>query len=290
MKNLKYYIAGFIVLDILVIVVIMLFLFGKQEDRCINNGGIWYQDTCITKVSGVDKLEQVGLIERFQNKNYQIDIRYPLDILNYPEIFDYLKNSVEEIKISNGFDNPKKLEIETASHPWQLNIDMNNFYFAGDIGNIVGNISSYTGGAHSNQSYLTLMFDSTTQEIIDSKNLFKNQNSFLENVSSYTIDKLADYKSNIFKNYLPKDEWILKGASANEVNYQHLVAVPSVKKNSSAGLLVYFPPYAVGSYAEGTYKVFIPSDLFYKDLKENFKHYFVKESIPNQSFLNGVIK
>ena len=289
MKNLKYYIAGFIILDIIVIVVIMLFLFGKQEDRCINNGGIWYQDTCITKVSGVDKLEQVGLIEKLQDKNFQIDVSYPLEILNYPKIFDYLKDNVGKIKINNGFENPDNLEVETSSYPWKLNIDMNNFYLSGDIASVVGEINSYTGGAHPNLTYSALMFDAKTQDIIDIDSIFENKNSFLEKISSYTINKLLTHKSKFIENSFLNDELILRGASAKEINYEHIVAIPDNKKNSAAGLLIYFPPYAVGSYAEGTYKVFVPSDLFYKYLKGNSKRYFSKGVKADPSFLEGVI-
>ena len=45
-----------------------------------------------------------------------------------------------------------------------------------------------------------------------------------------------------------------------------IALAPSTEKGKSAGFSVYFSPYAVGSYVEGPYTVFVPWSAFKADL------------------------
>lgn len=284
MKNLKYFIIGFITLDIIVIIVIMLFLFGSQKDRCLDNGGMWYQDTCITEGSSADKLKKIGLLEGVKNERVEVKINYPIEILNFPKIFNNLKNRVVNIKEESGFDNPEAV----TSGPWQLNIDMENLRLSGDVVTVFGKIFIYTGGAHPNHSSIAINFDTRDQSVIDLNYLFDQKTKALEAISKYVINDLYKQKTDRLAQEISNDEWITKGASAVDDNYKDFIFVSSEEKSNLAGLGFIFSPYTVGSYTEGTYVVFVPSNIFYKYLKEESKSYFSINSKPDQSLLREI--
>lgn len=283
MKNLKYFIIGFVVLDIIIIVVIMLFLFGSQKDRCLDNGGMWYRDTCITEDSSKEKLKKIGLLEEVKSDSRGIKVNYPLEVLNYPKIFNNLKGKVQQTKKDWGFDN---LDV-VSSNPWQLSIDIDNFIITEDVASVFGKVFTYTGGAHPNHSFITLNFNIETEDIIDLDYLFDNESVALQVISKYVIDHLHKQKAKRFGEQISNDEWI-KGASAVDDNFKDFIFISSEQKNNSAGLGFIFSPYTVGSYAEGTYVVFVPSNIFYKYLKEESKSYFSINSKPDQSLLKEI--
>ena len=285
MKNLKYFIIGFVIIDIIVIVVIMLFLFGTQKDRCLDNRGMWYQDTCITKGSSADKLMKVGLLEEVKNESVEVKVSYPIEILNFTKIFDNLKNRVVDIKMESGFDNP---EVDT-SNLWQLNIEMDNFKVSGDVATVFGKVFTYTGGAHPNHTFITINFDTRDQNIIDLNYLFSDKEDALEAISKYVIQDLYKQKAERLGKKISNDEWFTNGASAADDNYKDFIFISSEQKNNSAGLVFIFSPYTVGSYAEGSYMVYVPTNIFYEHLNEKSKNYFSVNSKPNKTILREII-
>lgn len=250
------------------------FVFDSKKDNCLDSGGMWYQNYCLEKNSPKTLLKEIGLVEEKESDKIEVSVRYPFEILNFSKVHEYLKNEVEEIKHRTGFDGSLDEEIETSSYPWKLSIDMNNFTFAGNFASILGYIFSYTGGAHPNHSFYCVNFDKNSEEIINFSNLFKNKESAVKAISKYSIAKLYEEKSRRLGEEVKNDDWVLRGASADENNYLNFVFVPSDKIKIVSGIKFVFPPYWVGSYAEGSYEVFVPSEVFYEFLVEKFKSDF----------------
>ena len=62
-----------------------------------------------------------------------------------------------------------------------------------------------------------------------------------------------------------KDQW-LSGVKPKITDIGGIALAPSSEAGKSSGFIIYFSPYAVGSYAEGEYVVFIPYGAFQSTL------------------------
>ena len=63
---------------------------------------------------------------------------------------------------------------------------------------------------------------------------------------------------------LHRDDWIMTGAAPVSKNLSKFVLV-------NEGIIVFFDPYQVGSYAEGRYEVFVPFEFLEAFLTDKFK-------------------
>ena len=55
-------------------------------------------------------------------------------------------------------------------------------------------------------------------------------------------------------------EWS-KGLEAKLLKIGAVALAPSTEADKSSGMLFYYPPYAVGAYAEGPYTAFVPWEM-----------------------------
>ncbi|HWZ46479.1 MAG TPA: DUF3298 domain-containing protein [Candidatus Saccharimonadales bacterium] len=120
-------------------------------------------------------------------------------------------------------------------------------------------VSYYAGDAHPNTDHLTLNFRLHPSMKLELYDIFEESSRYVDVLASYCLTDLHKQKlqrwdpadqSEQLRNR--QDEWILRGASAENANFERF----SLKKY---GIVIHFAPYQVGSHAEGEYEVFIPA-------------------------------
>ena len=134
---------------------------------------------------------------------------------------------------------------EDSAGGWQESRSYSIAYYSEELVSLVGEVYSYTGGAHGNTFYL-----SSNYSIKDSKasllrlgDLFKAGSNYVKALSSYCMNDLL----------LQEAGWITSGEikSFTEKELEVFAITPE-------GIKFAFAPYAVGSYAEGSYFVTVP--------------------------------
>ncbi len=135
-----------------------------------------------------------------------------------------------------------------------------------------------TGGAHPNRDINTILWDGKTGKRVSIRPFFNDTAAggpTLRKLAKairarLAIEKRARY---VRVGNPDTDEW-LSAVKPNLLLMGAMALAPSTEPSKSSGLIVYFSPYAVGSYAEGSYVVFLPWTLFKADLSEEGKRIF----------------
>jgi hypothetical protein len=255
----------------LFIIFLKLFVYS-HANVCVKSGGVWYENVCLTEKTSSKQLEQMGLILEEKTDKTNIKVTYPYQVIEYPEIFEFLKKKVETIKKDNGFED-QDIELGMSGYPWSLNIDMSNYVSGENAASILGYVFSFTGGAHPNHSYFSVKFDKNSQDMIKFTDLFDKTDTALNEISSYVIAEIKKQKSERLNEKISDDEWLVEGAGPDLKNYSIFVFVID-GKSKIEGLKFIYPPYQVGPYVEGEYEVTVPSAIFYNNLRSSYKDMF----------------
>ena len=120
------------------------------------------------------------------------------------------------------------------------------------------------GGAHPNHYVNTLLWDAKSDKFINIKPLFTemaDNGPTMQTLAKAIRVALAKEKKARDIDIDENDE-SLASVKAKITDIGAVALAPSAEKDKSAGLVVYFPPYAVGSYVEGGYTVFVPFSRF----------------------------
>ena len=120
---------------------------------------------------------------------------------------------------------------------------------------------SYTGGAHPNHGSDTLLWDKQAGKMISIRPFFTELADGGPAMTAIRNAVVADLK--IEKKKRDNDNPDMSLVDALEPKLLTIGAIaltPSTAAGKSAGLTFLYPPYAVGSYAEGDYTAFVPWD------------------------------
>jgi hypothetical protein len=117
-----------------------------------------------------------------------------------------------------------------------------------------------THGAHPNTDVNTVLWDKQSQKRISIRPFFTEtadngptMNAMLKAV----IASLKVEKKKRDSSVTATAEWF-KGLEPNLLKIGAVILAPSTEAGKSSGLTFYYPPYAVGPYAEGQYSAFVP--------------------------------
>jgi len=131
---------------------------------------------------------------------------------------------------------------------------------------VVRSDDTYEGGAHPNHVIDTLLWDAKAGRFINIKPFFKEMAdggptlTLLARLIRAAV--AAEKKARDIEVADPDtDEW-LSNVKAKITDIGGVALAPSTEANKSAGLIIYFSPYAVGPYVEGEYVVFVPYTAF----------------------------
>ena len=121
---------------------------------------------------------------------------------------------------------------------------------------MLGEISSYSGGAHGNTGYEALLWDKATGKRIALEELFTDMNAALEPMRKRYCDSLNAERMERRGEYMsddPEDEF-------NKCPpFNDLVIIPSAVGNDGFDRMMFVAaPYVAGPYAEGVYEISVP--------------------------------
>jgi hypothetical protein len=128
----------------------------------------------------------------------------------------------------------------------------------------------YSGGAHPNSDTNTILWDASGKKRISIRPFF-NESA----LGGPTLTRLAkeiravltiEKKDRGADDIDPETDTELANVKPDLTKMGAVALVPSTDPAKSAGLIFYFSPYAVGSYAEGPYSAYVPWTAFKDDL------------------------
>jgi hypothetical protein len=146
---------------------------------------------------------------------------------------------------------------------------------------------TYSGGAHPNHVIDTLLWDAKAGGMISIRPFFREMATNGPTMRLLARRIRAAVAVEKRKRGIPvanpnSDEW-LSTIKPKLTEIGGIALAPSTERGKSGGLIDYFSPYAVGSYAEGTYTVFVPWGAFKAHLSREGKALFGGERPPGDT-------
>ena len=117
----------------------------------------------------------------------------------------------------------------------------------------------YTGGAHPNTDLNTILWDDTAKKPISIRPFFKELADNGPTLTAMRRAIITSLKAEKKKRGIEEadDSWT-SGVEPKLLRIGAAALAPSAEAGKSAGLTFHYSPYAVGSYAEGSYEAFVP--------------------------------
>jgi hypothetical protein len=117
-----------------------------------------------------------------------------------------------------------------------------------------------TGGAHPNSSLDTILWDAAARKRVSIRPFFTETADDGATMKAMQAAIIAALKTEKKKRDIEENaemDWY-KGVEPKLLKIGAVTLAPSTEANKSSGLTFHYPPYAVGSYAEGDYVAFVP--------------------------------
>ncbi len=119
---------------------------------------------------------------------------------------------------------------------------------------------TYSGGAHPNTQFETLLWDEQLRKRISIRPFFTdlsdNSRTMVEIQNAVISSLIIEKKER--GTYEPKDDSWSKSIEPSLLKIGPVTLEPSTEQGKSSGLTFHYSPYAVGPYAEGSYTAFVP--------------------------------
>lgn len=166
--------------------------------------------------------------------------------------------------------------------PWDYQINWSVVARSGDFVSLMGTLYQFSGGAHGMTSTDTRLANTRTGEEIDFSDMMrfgKVPSPALVIAACEAVKKAKTDRINSATVF--DDPIVCAGPSANvKLEDASIALAPSNVADKFGGIYVYFDPYAIGPYAEGSYEVVVQQDVFAEDLKPEFKALFAGTAPP----------
>lgn len=185
---------------------------------------------------------------------YEMSYMYP-DFISGLKPFEEISKDLEKNALAEQAKFTKEAEeyfkTEEARAEWQERYNYAIEYYSPEIVSLSGEIYMYGGGAHGNTEYMSSNYwiKDGKPVLLKLPDLFLPNSNYLKALSDYCINDLRRQNAG----------WVVDG-QLKELGTDDLSAFAV----SPRGISIAFAPYAVGSYAEGSYFVTVP----YSALKE----------------------
>lgn len=177
-----------------------------------------------------------------------------------------------ESELDSAGDNP-----DFPWRAWSYEIVFDERYAREPLYSLLESKFTFTGGAHPNTDFDVVNFDVRTGAEFGLYDLFDDVaegSPVLAAMSAYVRDDLAAQKSVRFGETIGADDESLDVVTPSAETFRLFTLEPAADAAGAAGLTVHFPPYAVGAYAEGSYEVFVPADVFVSHLNADYADAF----------------
>ncbi|WP_343684456.1 DUF4163 domain-containing protein [Asticcacaulis sp.] len=136
--------------------------------------------------------------------------------------------------------------------------------------------SEFTGGAHPNASYQTVLWDKTARQAIDARLLFA-PNADLAAADAFLCRQIEAERSR--RNQTPTTQTDT-GFTCPRLIESHLALVPSTTAGKIGAIEALFAPYEVGPYAEGAYQIRVPQAVLRGLISPAYATDFAGEPVP----------
>lgn len=159
---------------------------------------------------------------------------------------------------------------------WEVQQEWKYTAQAGGLTSLVGTNYEFTGGAHGMSATDTKIVRADTGEELSLAKMLLPDRSPSPAITIAICEGLKAEKMKSIQSATIFDEPIVcAGTKANvKIEDAHIALAPSTEAGKFGGLFVYYDPYAVGSYAEGSYSLTIPQAVFSEDMRPQFKSLF----------------
>lgn len=151
--------------------------------------------------------------------------------------------------------------------------------------------SIYSGGAHPNQGVAPVLTRDNAYSPVELASLFNDAgiDSPAMTALFYAVyrELMAMKRERLgadFDEALERDSW-LAPLAADPAAFPGFTLIPNETGDAAAGLMFHFEPYAVGSYAEGSYSVPVPLSVFEDFLTADWAGVFAGD--PDQAVLTA---
>jgi len=179
-------------------------------------------------------------------------------------------------KASAAADLAERKRMGAMAMQWEIELAWKQLAKAGNLVSLEGTFYEFTGGAHGMGTTASHIARADTGEELTFTSMLVGDRSPSPALTIAICEALKTEKLKRIDSATIYDEPIVcAGPTANLKLEEAVFAIaPSNEANKFGGLYVTYNPYSVGSYAEGTYTLTVPQQVFAEDLKPEFKALF----------------
>ena len=180
----------------------------------------------------------------------------------------------KKVEARADFDERKKQGAVEMS--WEIQREWKYLAKAGGIASLVGTNYEFTGGAHGMSYTDVKIARADTGEELSLAKMLQADRSPSPAITIAICEGLKAAKMRAIQSATIFDDPIVcAGPKANvKIEDAHIALAPSTDADKFGGLYVYYDPYAVGAYAEGSYTLTIPQSVFSEDMRPQYKALF----------------
>lgn len=165
-----------------------------------------------------------------------------------------------------------------SAPPHSLGINWRVTYRGEAVISLVREMSYYTGGAHPNADISTLVWDRTRGKALAAADLFGSEDVAYRVLMAPLRERLTEARAaRNDMGGLALDDLRLdvEDAVNREAGSLDRLGIATGDADRP-GLVVFFPPYEVASYAEGSYVITLPADLFQEAVADTYAGIFAR--------------
>ena len=172
-----------------------------------------------------------------------------------------------------------QLRLGADFQPWAYNVSFATTSQAGSLISILGQESADTGGAHPNLDYRGYIANIDSGDIVELSHLFTSRKQEMPALVIAMCEALKQEKTKrIGEATINGDPIVCRTPETDRrLVLAQFVLAPSTVEGRFGGVTAWFPPYAVGVFAEGPYSVTIPQEVFAPDLNPVYRNLFEGE-------------
>lgn len=165
---------------------------------------------------------------------------------------------------------------------WEIKIDWEVVATANGYASLLGRSYEYRGGAHPIELVDTKLMRLDSGQEIKQSEMFSSRGWPTPAVAIAVCEALKGAKTERVGAQTIFDEPIVCSGASNNINLDEakLAFAASQSGEGFGGLHVFYQPYIVGSYAEGSYEFTIPSEVFLEDVAKEYRQLFTGDPAP----------
>lgn len=214
------------------------------------------------------------------DENAEVSLTLPEDFRRFPALHETLYSESEtELKAfvenatktradlkSEGFDSPPYFRTTV----WHLSGE------SPQLASFYAEHMEFSGGAHGNMNFQTILWNKTDNQPLDSAALFV-PNADFKAVDSYLCTQIEVERSR--RNETPTRQ-NPSGFPCPKLLESRIILIPSTTPEKFGAVEALYAPYDVGPYAEGAYQIRIPQNLLREVIAPDYRANFAGEAVP----------